>query len=128
MRAHGLARTHTTFDQIGDMVSIAMPIACKGASFLGRCPGLRQSVDAPAGPRLTRQDWHSCLFGCHKIGDVTPSGSGDEQAFARRWPDVPSERQRFDETLRAEHWRGAGLVGEVMHRFFDCAWFADCSR
>lgn len=29
-------------------------------------------------------------------------------------PIVPSERERFDETLRAEHWLGAGLVGEVM--------------
>ena len=29
-------------------------------------------------------------------------------------PIAPSERERFDETLRAEHWLGAGLVGEVM--------------
>lgn len=29
-------------------------------------------------------------------------------------PIVPGERERFDETLRAEHWLGAGLVGEVM--------------
>jgi len=29
-------------------------------------------------------------------------------------PIAASERERFDETLRAEHWLGAGLVGEVM--------------
>ena len=29
-------------------------------------------------------------------------------------PIAPGERERFDETLRAEHWLGAGLVGEVM--------------
>jgi predicted transposase YbfD/YdcC len=29
-------------------------------------------------------------------------------------PILPGERERFDKTLRAEHWLGAGLVGEVM--------------
>ena len=29
-------------------------------------------------------------------------------------PIAPGERERFDETLRAEHWLGAGLVGEVI--------------
>jgi predicted transposase YbfD/YdcC len=29
-------------------------------------------------------------------------------------PIVAGERERFDETLRAQHWLGAGLVGEVM--------------
>ena len=29
-------------------------------------------------------------------------------------PIVASERERFDETLRQQHWLGAGLVGEVM--------------
>jgi predicted transposase YbfD/YdcC len=29
-------------------------------------------------------------------------------------PILPEERVRFDETLQAEHWLGAGLVGEVM--------------
>ena len=29
-------------------------------------------------------------------------------------PIAAAERERFDETLRAEHWLGAGLVGEVM--------------
>ena len=29
-------------------------------------------------------------------------------------PILPAERERFDQTLEAEHWLGAGLVGEVM--------------
>ncbi|MGH3041620.1 MAG: ISAs1 family transposase [Gaiellaceae bacterium] len=43
----------------------------------------------------------------------TRRGATSECSLVVR-PITADERERFDETLRAEHWLGAGLVGEVM--------------
>lgn len=44
---------------------------------------------------------------------MEPEGQGRSPALVVR-PITSDERERFDETLDASHWLGAGLVGEVM--------------
>jgi predicted transposase YbfD/YdcC len=44
---------------------------------------------------------------------MSPTANEAGQELVVR-PILPGERQRFDETLEAEHWLGAGLVGETM--------------
>jgi len=44
---------------------------------------------------------------------LAPEGAVSESSLVVR-PIAPGERRRFDESLEAQHWLGAGLVGEVM--------------
>jgi hypothetical protein len=46
------------------------------------------------------------------MGSTLGSAAGTSSLVVR--PIVPGERDRFDETLVAEQWLGAGVVGEVM--------------
>ena len=61
-----------------------------------------------------QQDWRGQSLLWYMFGiDIEPASTTGLHSLVVR-PIVPSERERFDETLRAEHWLGDSLVGEVM--------------